>query len=300
MKELTKKIVAVLAVLCVAATGLAGCEGKKESSSSEGEAMTKFPLQFGEAGDGNPLTPGDPNVDLNAQDPTQPATEAEVEDTTEFAVVTDDKGEPVTEVAQVTDAEGAQVTDAQGSQVTEVVTVTTVVKKPAVTQPATTAPSYTSKTDGRYAMWLDISKDENFYFEGDFLKASFKIKDGIPNGDYTVRISPDLSDITGTVVKPASVYDGIVRINSGTIEDRDVSAESGLIFYGDNVACKQGDTIDYYFYVKNNSGLAAFCIWFYFDSNAMEFLGASASGEFDEIARNTDIGAGKYNSELDN
>ena len=65
-----------------------------------------------------------------------------------------------------------------------------------------------------------------------------------------------------------------------------------MIFYGDNISCKQGDTIDFNINIKNNSGLVAFCIWFYFDSNALEFVDAGASGEFEEIAYNTEIGSG--------
>ena len=91
--------------------------------------------------------------------------------------------------------------------------------------------------------------------------------------------------------------EGTIRVNNGTIQPADVSNETGMVFYGDNVACKQGDTIDYYINVKNNSGLVAFVIWFYFDSNAMDFISAEASGEFEEIARNTEIGKGNKVSE---
>ena len=37
---------------------------------------------------------------------------------------------------------------------------------------------------------------------------------------------------------------------------------------------------DFNINVKNNTGLAAFCIWFYFDGNALEFVDACATGEF--------------------
>lgn len=155
--------------------------------------------------------------------------------------------------------------------------------------------NYTPKDDGRYAMWLDISKDENFFFEGDMIKASFKVKEGIPDGDYKVKISPDLSDVAGVAIYPEKVIDGVIRVNNGAIEAVDVSSESGMVFYGDKIACKQGDTIDFNINIKNNSGLVAFCIWFYFDSNALEFIEANPSGEFAQISRQTDIGGGNNN-----
>lgn len=292
MKTITKKIIAVFSVVLVAMSALAGCGDKKESSS--GEAMTQYALEIGTPDDSNPLT-SDPGVEPETDAPTEAEPE-EVEEVTEIEDVTDADGQPVTEVVTVTDEAGEPVTDASGETVTETVKVTTVVKKPSTTTQTTTAASkYEAKQDGRYAMWLDISKDENFYFEGDFLHIVFKVKENIPDGDYKFRISPDLSDVAGVAVYPSKVIDGTIRVNNGSIDPVDVSGETGMVFYGDNIACKQGDTIDYYMNIKNNTGLVAFVIWFYFDSNALEFVSAEASGEYEEIAKNTEVGAGKYN-----
>ena len=281
-------------------SSLAGCgdnsNSSNSSSASKEEAVLQLPLEVGAAADGNAI--GTAPAELTSEAPT---TTAAVEEVTEIEDVTDADGQPVTTVAVVTDAAGAPVTDAAGSTVTEVVKVTTVVNKPASSAetPTTPAVKYESKQDGRYAMWLDISKDENFYFEGDFLHMVFKVKDGIPDGDYKIRISPDLSDVAGTAVYPSKVIDGTVRVNKGAIDAIDVSGENGMVFYGNNVACKQGDTIDCYINIKNNSGLVAFVIWFYFDSNALEFVSAEASGEYKKIARDTEVGAGKKSVSTD-
>lgn len=294
MKNVTKKIIAVFSVVLVAMSALAGCGDKKDPKKNQ--AMTQYALEIGSADDNNPLT-SDPGIELDPEEETEAPTEAEeIEETTEIEDVTDAEGQPVTEVVVVTDEAGEPATNASGETVTETVKVTTVIKKPSTqTRPTTAASKYEAKQDGRYAMWLDISKDENFYFEGDFLHIKFKVKKGIPDGDYKFRISPDLSDVAGVAVYPSKVIDGTIRVNNGSIEPVDVSGETGMVFYGDNVACKQGDTIDYYMNIKNNTGLVAFVIWFYFDSNALEFISAEASGEYEEIARNTEIGAGKYN-----
>ena len=314
MKNITKKIIAIFSVVCVAASCLASCSSSdKKSESSDETAIKQYALEIGSADDANPITQDKNKVDIDAEDPTGASSESStnasgvaVEDTTEIQDVTDANGEPVTEAATVTDASGATVTDKAGKPVTEMVKVTTVVKKSggtsassANTDTATQSneSSYTSKQDGRYAMWLDISKDENFFFEGDFLHVKFKVKDDVPDGDYKIKISPDLSDVAGKAVYPSKVLEGTIRINNGSIEPVDVSGETGMVFYGDNVACKQGDVIDYYINIKNNTGLVAFVIWFYFDSNALDFISAEASGEFEEIARNTEIGSAKKAAE---
>lgn len=310
MKNITKKIIAVFAVLAVVAASLAGCSDRpKESVESSVSAPKRYPFVVGSAADGNALTVSDPNQDLNAADPVAPsdgesqeATKSDDENTepaTEIESVTEADGQPATQYVPVTEANGEVATDANGAEVTEAVVVTKMVTKPSQsgngnTQTETQAVNnYVSKEDGRYAMWLDISKDNNFFFENEMITATFKVKEDIPDGDYRIRISPDLSDIAGVAIYPEKVIDGVIKVNNGTAEAVDVSSETGMIFYGDCIGCKQGDTIDFNINIKNNSGLAAFCIWFYFDSNALEFVEAYPSGEFDEIARSTEIGGEK-------
>lgn len=303
-----KKIIAVFAVLCVTATTFASCGDKPNNSSSTSdgssssedanidESLKKYPLFVGGEGDGNQIA-NDNNADLNADDPvetttakenTTKATETEVQD------VTDSSGQTVTEVVEVTKADGSKETDANNNPVTETVKVTTVVTKAteAVTTESKSDSDYKSKNDGRYAMWMDVSKDEDFLFENDMLYAKFKVKEGIPDGDYRVRISPDLANAATVSVKPNKVIDGTIRVNNGDIQATDVSGETGLTFYGDNIACKQGDEIEFKINIKNNPGLVAFCIWFYFDSNALDFIEAGACGDFKPIAEETAVDSG--------
>lgn len=290
MKNFAKKIVAIFAILAVAASSFAGCNKKEKDN----QATMQYPFEVGSAAD-NSLSLDNPNADLDAADPVDDATEAPVtEVVTEVQEVTDAEGQPATEFVPVTEADGQEATNAEGAVVTEAVKVTEVVTN-VVTKPTEkpTEPAYVPKEDGRYAMWLDISKDENFYFEDEMITASFKIKENIPDGDYKVRIVPDLSDVAGVAIYADKTIDGVIRVNNGEIEAVDVSNETGMVFYGDAISCKQGDTIDFNINIKNNSGLVAFCIWFYFDSNAMEFIEAHPSGSFAEIARDTDIGGGK-------
>ena len=165
----------------------------------------------------------------------------------------------------------------------------------AETTVTTTSAGYVAETDAKYFMWVDIAKDKDYVFNDEFIKLSFKIKEDIPDKDYTIRLKPDLSDIKGVSIYPDSVIHGTIRVNSGSIAPVDVSAETGLAVYGDNIACKQGDTVDYYINFKNNSGIAGALIWFYYDSNAMELVSLKPVGEFAEIAENGDYQVGGKN-----
>ena len=67
------------------------------------------------------------------------------------------------------------------------------------------------------------------------------------------------------------------------------------MIYADNVSAKPGDTIDYYVNINKNPGMAAFMIWFSYDSNAMECLGVEACGKFEEISSRTSPQVGTKN-----
>ena len=191
----------------------------------------------------------------------------------------------------------AKATDASATTTTSKATATsaTTTASEAETTVTTTSAGYVAETDAKYFMWVDIAKDKDYVFNDEFIKLSFKIKEDIPDKDYTIRLKPDLSDIKGVSIYPDSVIHGTIRVNSGSIAPVDVSAETGMAVYGDNIACKQGDTVDYYINFKNNSGIAGALIWFYYDSNAMELVSLKPVGEFAEIAENGDYQVGGKN-----
>ena len=305
MRNIRKRLIAIAVLACVVLSSAVGCSnnsvgkgnsatktqvsGKEEpseessdtsndSSITEAAAPEKIeneegnfvatPFTVGSASDGNALGLVDANATANSSD----SSDSQAATTKIETVV-------------VTDAQGSEVTDAKGTKVTETVVVTS----PA-TSPASDG-DYKSDFEGMYAMWLDISSGENYVFNGQYIKITFKIKDGIPDKDYAVRINPDFSSNEGKSIHPDKVVQGTIRVGSGDIEPANVDGESGFILYGDNVACKQGDTIDYYINLKDNPGLVATLLWFYYDKNAMVVESVAPVGEFEEIAKHsTDIG----------
>ncbi len=316
MNNIRKRIIAICIVACMALSAVACSDkdtvgkGNKASSTSSSEdnssstesasinnpviddttiehieneegAPIITPFQCGSA---SALGMTDPNAPKDIDSPTTTAKNSSSgSNSAATQVVT----------AVVTDAAGAEVTDAAGEKVVETSIVTAAPEAPV---PAEDGGDYKSATDSMYCLWIDISKDENYVFNDQTIKITFKIKDNIPNKDYAVRFNPDFSNIEGSTVRP-KVVQGTIRVGSGDIEATDVSAEDGFVVYGDNIACNQGDTIDYYINLKDNPGLAAVLVWFYYDKNAMEVVEVDAAGEFADIAAKTQVGQKDVNED---
>lgn len=306
MNSLKKRLIALALLTCMAVTSFAGCSkdsGKKKSSdndssksddastgdnsSTSGDAnkdldsIKNSPFEIVTDENGNPISipllsgeigsAGESNLggfSLNGEDP---------EKIDVSPSIPGDNSQTSTKAVEVTDAKGEKVTDNAGAPVTEYVTVTS---------PASSGDSdYKSKTSGNYVFWCgDISKNEDYVFNGQFLKVTFEIKEDIPDGVYPITFKTDFSTVNATSLKPAAV-DGSISVG-GQAKNVDNSSNGDFVIYGDNISCKQGDTVDYYIYLDNNPGLVATVVWFYYDSNAMTVKkkGVKAAGEFAEVS----------------
>lgn len=320
MNNFKKRLIALVALTCVALSAFTGCadndnddeSGKKSSKSasieSSEEPMTAMPFQWGEQKDSGITIDG---VDINEDDPvkadhvdpTKSSDDSSANDETQ-ATTAYIAGEPVTEIVAVTEANGEAVTEANGEPVTEVKTITNSTPEPTTGNNADTSnsdtpnvttsanksntdPDYVSNTKGMYAMWIDISKNENFVFNGSVVKVTLKVKDDAPDGIYDISISPDLSSIAGVSVDADTVVNGSIKVGDGAADAVDPSSMNGFAVYGDHVSAKQGDTVEFSINMKDNPGLAAICIWYYYDSNAFEVVNCVPDGEFAEVSKNS-------------
>lgn len=321
MKRISKKILSAIIMSSLILATVAGCGEKKDSSSltdSEKEKLQKPGLQITY---GQEVDPTDP---LDKPDPTAPAgdttpTSSAVEETTEIITVTDAKGEPVTEFVAVTEANGevvteqvvvteaggAVVTDTKGETVTTVVTATEVVN---VTEVVTNAPSketnvvteeatssnHVSAMKRFNAYWMDISEDKNYIFNDSFIEVDVKIKEDIPDGKYPINITwPDFAcrdDVMiGKTVDVDHVLNGYLYVNT-PVDEEQVMPNDGLSVMAESVECKQGEEVVLKFKIKNNPGMCAINFNFEYDENAIEVLGAYATGEFAEITNADNMG----------
>ena len=206
--------------------------------------------------------------------------------------------ESITTTASVTTTTAASTTTTVASAAT-----TSVSAKTALTQTSTTSKNTVTEkivrnntADSFYFMWIDTNNNKDYIFNEQFIKVRFRIRQNCPSNDYTVKFTPDTSSIMGITVSPDKVIQGNIRVGGESIEPVDVSSENGFVIYSNNVACKQGDIIDYYISMKNNPGLAAILMKFYYDNNAMEVLSAETVGEFAEISKNGNISTNAPNN----
>ncbi|MDE6780797.1 MAG: hypothetical protein K2J40_04985 [Ruminococcus sp.] len=309
MNNFKKKIIALVALTCVALSTFAGCSDKNdesdtsnskpkkgESTKASEEIMIAQPFAWGSEEDGKITIDG---IDINSSDPVKadhvdPTKASETseadkeEDTTAYVA-----GEPITEIVNVTEANGEAVTEANGEPVTEVKTITNATPEPTTANGAETpaetqaASEYVSNTKGMYAMWIDISKNEDFVFNDSVIKITFKVKDTAPDGVYDIAISPDLSSVAGQIVDPDTIVNGSIKVGDGAADVVDPSSMNGFAIYGDHVSAKQGDTFDFSINMKDNPGLAGLFIWYYYDSNALEVINCVPDGEFAEVSKNS-------------
>lgn len=330
MNNFKKRLIALISLTCVALSMFTGCadsedeesKSSKKSNSSESsqaedaEPMTAFPFKWGSAEDSGLTIEG---VDINQDDPVKAdhveATKA-TEETAENKEVSTAyiAGEPVTEVVNVTEANGETVTEANGQPVTEVKIITNATPEPADNNsgnnseipatdsanagennetPAETQPAseYVSNTKGMYAMWIDISKNEDFVFNDSIIKITFKVKEDAPDGIYNISLNPDLSSIEGVSITPDTILNGSIQVggSAGAAEQQ----LNGFSVYGDNVTAKQGDTVEFSINMKDNPGLAALVMWYYYDSNALEVIDCVPDGEFAVVSNNSTQTGGK-------
>lgn len=190
-----------------------------------------------------------------------------------------------TSVTTVTDAAGKVfevVTDANGQETT----------KPYVPPVTTTAPSSTTSNDSqkpnakmetRQALWMDLTQKSDFSFNGQFLKFTFKIKDGAADGKYTISLSDtDFSTYMAETLTDIKTSPAYIGVNTDATAGQ--ASGSGFNIVGNAVKGKPGDTVDVIFNVENNPGFAAFNIQFKYDANALEYVNGGAASDFATVA----------------
>lgn len=307
MMKNNKRLLILSIIAALSISSMTGCgnggknsknDDKSSSSNTQGttysnEELMKQPITFYYGQD------EDDSDDNNLDDPDPVAPNGNGGDSESYVAVTEADGTPVTEYVAVTDAKGEKVTDSNGADVTEAVQVTSAVSNNNQggnnsnqggsnqggnnnNQP------YTPQMKEAWAMWLDISQDEDYIFNDEFIEVTFKIKDNAPAGAYDVNITdPDFACMFegGTTLPPDTVLNGKVYVSEDLVPQRELTDADGFTVYADNVAGKPGDEVTLYFRLKDNPGMIAMMFRFEYDKNAMSIVSCSAVGEFMDIAR---------------
>ena len=144
-------------------------------------------------------------------------------------------------------------------------------------------PNYVSKTTIAKTYWLDMTKSENYVFDGEFLVATFKVKDTTPDGSYPINITKaDVANWEAETLAP-DLINGYVTVGNAQAPSVDSPTDGNFTISVDSITAKTGDTIEVKFNVSNNPGLVAFVFNFSFDSNALEYQGLSVGKDAEDI-----------------
>ncbi len=132
------------------------------------------------------------------------------------------------------------------------------------------------------AWWMDISKQQDYVFNGEYLVAEFKIKDGIGDGIYPITIdwldaaNYDAQTINFTAIDGAIVVGGEAEENKFNEGDNGNQPQVMV----SNVTGKAGETVKVAIHVKNNPGIVANILRFSYNSDVLEFISAGEGADF--------------------
>lgn len=130
------------------------------------------------------------------------------------------------------------------------------------------------------AWWMDISKEEDYVFNGEYLTAEFKIKDGTADGIYPITLDwLDFANWDGETVKFTGI-DGAVIVGGEATENKFNEDGTPQVMVS-NVSGKAGDTVKVAIYVENNPGVVANILRFGYNSDVLEYVGGGEGADFD-------------------
>ncbi len=127
------------------------------------------------------------------------------------------------------------------------------------------------------AYWMNLSG--NYVFDGEFITATFKIKDTTADGTYPVTIEwIDLANIDAQTVKANGINGSVVVGGEATANN--FKNDGSFEVMADNVSGKAGDTVTVAFRFNKNPGICASVFRFGYDSDALEYVDGDKGEDF--------------------
>lgn len=143
--------------------------------------------------------------------------------------------------------------------------------------------NYTPSISVIKTFWMDMSKGQDYVFNGEFIVLNFKVKETTPDGAYEININKiDMSNYAAQMIK-ANTSGGYIYVgNTMEIPVDDINMDSFIIYAPENKNVQQGDSVQFKFNIENNPGIMAFILSIAFDENALDFesieVGEAAKG----------------------
>lgn len=129
------------------------------------------------------------------------------------------------------------------------------------------------------AWWMDISKSEDYVFNGEYLTAEFKIKEGTADGIYPITLDwLDFANWDSQSVKFTPI-DGAVIVGGEAAENKFNEDGTPQVMV-QNVSGKAGETVKVSIYIENNPGVVANILRFGYNSDVLEYVGGGEGADF--------------------
>ncbi len=129
------------------------------------------------------------------------------------------------------------------------------------------------------AWWMDISKEQDYVFNGEYLTAEFKIKEGTADGIYPITLDwLDFANWDGETVEFTGV-DGAIIVGGEATENKFNDDGTPQVMVS-NVSGKAGDTVKVAIHIENNPGVVANILRFGYNSDVLEYVGGGEGADF--------------------
>ncbi|MCM1226070.1 MAG: cohesin domain-containing protein [Clostridium sp.] len=129
------------------------------------------------------------------------------------------------------------------------------------------------------SIWMELSKGSDYVFDGEFIEATFKIKETTQNGTYPITIEwLDFSDYAANTI-PVTGINGSVVVG-GTATETQFTNDGSFEIKADSVSGNPGDEVTVVFRCQNNPGICASIFRFGYDSDALEYVSGSQGIDF--------------------
>lgn len=128
--------------------------------------------------------------------------------------------------------------------------------------------------------WMDLSKKQDFVFDGEFITVDFKIKEDAPAGKYPITVEwMDFSNYSPSKVEGMTGVSGYVTVGSEA-EPNSFKNGGNFEIMAENVSGNPGDTVTVRFMANNNPGFVACFFKFAYDSDVLEFVRGNRGSDF--------------------
>ncbi len=150
--------------------------------------------------------------------------------------------------------------------------------------PAETFKDYSNKSveNGKSASWLWIDTGmEDLLGDSDIFEITFKIKDGVADGNYNVVINELQICNKATEIVDAKVIDGVVTVGSATAPEATTADGAAVSLV--NTKGNAGDTITMKVNFSKNPGFCAVQMGINYDASVLEITDVVNTGVINEL-----------------